>query len=128
MQVYRCKVRLAGSLLNEVWKDEATAPEIILLRAMHGDDAVVEITRTSMDKRPHAEERERLKNIYGAKIVLEQFGHPHQQLPVRLDDHEEPVEEAAPEAESLLPPAPVKKGPFGRPLAAKPADISALIG
>lgn len=47
MQLYNCKVRLHGSLYNEVRKEAITAAEIAVLRAIHGQtggiDAVTEI-------------------------------------------------------------------------------------
>lgn len=50
MQLYNCKVRLHGSLYNEVRKEAITAAEIAVLRAIHGQeggiDAVTEIEHT----------------------------------------------------------------------------------
>jgi F-type H+-transporting ATPase subunit alpha len=47
MQLYSAKVRLSGSLYNEVRKDELTAPEILLLRSIHGGtEAVTEVKAT----------------------------------------------------------------------------------
>lgn len=45
MQLYSCKVRLKGDLLNEVVKSEVTVPEIIVLRHVHkgNNEAVVDI-------------------------------------------------------------------------------------
>jgi hypothetical protein len=42
MQLYTCKVRLAGNVLHQV-DEEVTVPEIMVLRALHGDDAVTDI-------------------------------------------------------------------------------------
>lgn len=81
MQLYSCKVRLAGSLYNEVFKPEVTVPEIYILKFVHGDDAVVDITplrREAFDPGPldddgrptkpvlrtEAAERERLMRLY----------------------------------------------------------------
>lgn len=41
--LYSCTVRLAGNLLNEVRKSNVTAPEIMVLAAIHGSDAVVNV-------------------------------------------------------------------------------------
>lgn len=50
MQLYNCKVRLHGSLYNEVRKDSITAAEIAVLRIIHGQeggiDAVTDIEHT----------------------------------------------------------------------------------
>lgn len=64
MQLYSIKVRLGGLVNNEVRKSGVTAAEIMVLRALHGDDAVVDITSAKMDHRTHAEERARLNAIY----------------------------------------------------------------
>lgn len=64
MQFYQCKVRLAGSLMNEVFKADVSAPEIMLLRAFHGDDAVVDIVKTRVSGVSNDDERERLMRIY----------------------------------------------------------------
>lgn len=87
MQLYDCKVRLNGNMLSESVKKDVTAPEIIILRALHGhDEGVIDIRPTVMDKRPHADERERLEQVYGPKVVFETFGLPHLKLPIKLDD------------------------------------------
>lgn len=90
MQVYRCKVRLAGNVQNEVPKIEVTAAEIIVLRHLHGEDAVVDIKPTTMDKRSHEEERDRLSRLYtavtkdGVPVVEQLFGPSHRDLPIRV--------------------------------------------
>lgn len=68
MRQFACKVRLAGSLYNEVPKSDVTVPEIIILRTIHGGDAVAEIVEIDSVKRSDAEERDRLAHIYGAAI------------------------------------------------------------
>lgn len=56
-------------MLNEVRKDAVTAAEIHVLRAMHGTDAVLEITHVGQAKgRTDGEERERLHLEYGAGL------------------------------------------------------------
>lgn len=84
-QLFDCKVRLAGSLINEVPKKGVTAPEIALLRFLHGgDDMVTDIKALPIDamvedgvdakgkpkKRPRTEqeERERLQTLYGPAL------------------------------------------------------------
>lgn len=46
-QFYNCRVRLAGSLLNEVPKTGISAAEVHLLADQHGEDAIVDISVAS---------------------------------------------------------------------------------
>ena len=51
MEVYSAKIRLMGSLLNEVIKPALTAPEIYILRRLHGTDSILDIKHVgSWDK------------------------------------------------------------------------------
>lgn len=84
MKLYSGKIRLAGNLLNEVPRIGLTAPEIIILRHIHGADAVVNIQETGSDKRPHGEERDRLAQAYNPKVVFDLFGLEHRELPIEL--------------------------------------------
>jgi hypothetical protein len=92
MDVYKAKVRLTGSMLNEVRREELTAPEILLLQRIHGGDAVLEIEKTGTAKVNHREERERLYLGYRAAInnktqthfVEELFGPNHMDLPTSV--------------------------------------------
>ena len=75
MKLYDCKVRLGGNVINEVRKEKVTAPEVILLRAVHGDDAVIEIVEVGEDKRSDAEERDRLAAaLYDGELMGKIFG------------------------------------------------------
>jgi len=65
MQHASCLVALGGDITFTVVKPDVTVAEIALLKAIHGADAVRDIQPTFMDKRPHAEERERLTLEYG---------------------------------------------------------------
>lgn len=56
MQLCNLTVRLGGSQLNTVPKLNATPAEILILRALHGDDAVVDIRPTKVDKKIRQEE------------------------------------------------------------------------
>lgn len=97
MQTYDCKLRLGGNVANEVRKADVTAPEIFVLRALHGEDAVSEIVPKAMDRRSHEEERQRLYGIYAnpeqnnaetvaRKIAMFRglFGHDTMPLPKAL--------------------------------------------
>src|SRR3546814_19706196 len=90
MQLYRCKVRLKGSLLHEMPKIGVSAPEILILREIHQGDnePVVEITPMGSNKKPgvNAAERDRLNSTYGPKIVERLFS-KYGELPALLPDH-----------------------------------------
>lgn len=68
MRQFSGKVRLGGSLHNEVPKDDLTVPQIIVLRAIHGSDGVADIKEVAPVKRTDDEERNRLAGLYGAAI------------------------------------------------------------
>lgn len=77
MQTFDCKVRIGGSVLNEVRREGITAAEMLVLRAMHGDDAVLELSRAGDNPDLAVDgEYERLSHVYNAKIVREVFGVP----------------------------------------------------
>lgn len=74
MQVVSCKVRLAGSVLNEVIKYDVTAPEVVVLRQVHGGpDSVVDLKLTGTADASDADERQRLISLYGVKAVDKVF-------------------------------------------------------
>ncbi len=111
--LYDCKVRLSGSVLNEVPRTNVSAAEIFVLRGIHGEDAVVDITDAKIrqkeetaraketgwaPKHPEARrqsaEREYLEFVYGEKIINELFGASFRSLPTKLaevEDDEAPV-------------------------------------
>jgi hypothetical protein len=77
MRLFSCKVRLGGSLSNEVAKIGVTAPEINVLRVIHSppseagsiDLAVVtEIKPCGEISRTDVEERQRLHELYGPSL------------------------------------------------------------
>lgn len=86
MQIANCHVRLSGDMTNEVFKPGVTPAEVAVLRALHGANAVVKIQPTVMDKRPHAQEFDRLKQAYGDKVVTAAFPGALPQLPVNFKD------------------------------------------
>lgn len=69
MQTYTAKLRLSGSLFNEVHKTDLTAAEATVLRRLHGDDALVDIKPGKQVDRDDDEERKRLLEIYGKGIA-----------------------------------------------------------
>lgn len=89
MRLFSCKVRLKGSLYNEVVKPEVTAAEIAVLRHIHGGaDAVADIKplgREAVDRfedehttpRTSQSERARLMALYDPRdkfITSKLFG------------------------------------------------------
>lgn len=112
MKLYDCILRLDGSVLNEVQKAGVTAAEIMVLRALHGADAVHGIVpgNPKADRRTSVIERARLRQLYAdpqslsdvsAKkkeaVLVNLFGHESMPLPdeiveaVEVEDDEEVV-------------------------------------
>ena len=69
-----CLVLIGGDIGNSVTKQEVTAAEIAVLRAIHGNDAVRSIVIKDQIKVDHDNERERLMLIYKEEIVMSLFG------------------------------------------------------
>jgi hypothetical protein len=65
MQICTCEVRLNDSAGHTVPKTEVTPAEILILQAIHGASAVVNIRPTKQDRRGNAEEWDRLHSAYG---------------------------------------------------------------
>lgn len=84
MHILEGKVRLGGSLLHEVWKPEMTAPEVIVLRDIHGQDAIVDLEVLPAKKVEHAKERDRLGRLYGDARIERLFGPLHHPLPTEV--------------------------------------------
>lgn len=70
MQAYNCKVRLHGSLYNEVPKSGVSAAEIMVLRVIHGNDAVADLEAAGDNGRDEHEEREFLHHEYGRGLAV----------------------------------------------------------
>lgn len=64
MQMYNCQVRLGGLTTSEVPKDGVTAAEIVVLRHIHGSDAVVRIVPKNKGIASNSMERTRLRSLY----------------------------------------------------------------
>lgn len=93
MQRANCKVRIGGNLGMVCPKENVTPAEIVVLKAIHGEDAVIEIESTKMDKTGHADELNRLRDEYtvrldgsGELLVDKLFPGARPQLPVTLKD------------------------------------------
>jgi hypothetical protein len=90
MKLYNCRVRLAGQVTMEVPKYAVTEKEVALLRAIHGNDAVLGFRIVGNDdKRSDLDEMQRLAAYYGATLVEKTFG---MQLPnvIEIEEGEDP--------------------------------------
>ena len=95
MQYYSAKIRLAGSMMNEVRRDGISAPEIMLLKRIHGSDALVDVEYDKKGQIVHADERQRLFTQYPTAVnaeakrhlVEELFGPAHQDLPLEVAEY-----------------------------------------
>lgn len=65
MQLVNAEVALGGDQGNTVPKYGITPTEIAVLRAIHGDEAVLNIEPVGEVKRSHRDELARIKGIYG---------------------------------------------------------------
>lgn len=70
MQIVSCYVNLAGDLRHVVYKDRVTVAEVLVLRGLHGADAVNKIRPVGGARRHmigNVAEKDRLIEIYGQK-------------------------------------------------------------
>lgn len=87
MQLCSAIVRHAGNLGMTIHKEGLPPAEIVLLRAIHGEDAVVNIAVThEQARRENRAEVERLKTTYGEKVFVACFPGRFPQLPTTLAD------------------------------------------
>lgn len=68
METANILVAIAGDQGTTVMKYDVTPSEVAVLRYLHGDEAVSDIEVVGTVERKHAEERERLAEIYGRQI------------------------------------------------------------
>ncbi len=105
-KLYSCKLRLNGSVLNEVPKDEVTAAEIEMLRGLHGSDAIVNTKGAGSVERSDADERARVYSMFinplldapprlkaKNEMFSTLFGHKSQPMPKTLEADEEIADE-----------------------------------
>jgi hypothetical protein len=71
--MYRVNVALAGDIRHVVMKEGVSVPELAILRSIHSDSAITNITLTAKEKYDSDSERERLGKIYGADKVAKLF-------------------------------------------------------
>lgn len=74
MKYFNCRVRLGGSVLHEVPKQNVSEIEINLFRAIHGPDSVVGIKRHCETAISQEDELRRLGDIYGDPVVEKALG------------------------------------------------------
>lgn len=93
MQIANVQVALGGDQGNRVPKYGVTPAEIVVLRAIHGTESVIEIEPAGEVTRPHAVEKSRLMEVYGG--AKDEDNRPHvvnvfpgigAQLPLTLAD------------------------------------------
>ena len=93
MELFTCEISLGGDIKNTVIRDLVTAPELEVLRRVHGHDAVWSIIKTGDSENSDNDvERQTLQLRYGHEIVDGIFG-PYGQLPVKLSELKIPVEQ-----------------------------------
>lgn len=93
MELFTCEISLGGDIKNTVVRDLVTAPELEVLRRVHGHDAIWNITRTgNSENADNDAERETLQLRYGHEIVNGIFG-PYGQLPSKLSELKIPIEQ-----------------------------------
>lgn len=85
MDYANVEIRLGGSLHNTVIK-EVSAPEIAVLRKIHGADAVNQVVKTRTETVVNRAERERIESLYGKDVVISAFGGEFAKLPESLAD------------------------------------------
>ena len=71
--MYQVNVALAGDLRHVVRKDGVSVPELAILRSIHSDSAISNITLTAKENYDSDSERERLGKIYGSDKVAKLF-------------------------------------------------------
>ncbi|CAK0773586.1 hypothetical protein WCLP8_5030005 [uncultured Gammaproteobacteria bacterium] len=86
MQVCSCLVRHDGEMNHVTFKPNVTVAEIVILRAIHGEDAIVDILPVNMDRRTHEEEVDRLARIYTDPVVKRLWSGFRPRLPATLKD------------------------------------------
>lgn len=86
MELYKAEVCIGGLLTNTIIKNDITAAEILILRNIHGDDAVRSIKTLGEVNREYNKEYERLLFTYGRKKVQAAFPGNRPVLPQKLAD------------------------------------------
>lgn len=113
MRLYSAKVRIGGNVNHEVQKDGLTAPEVMVLQHVHGNDAVLDLRWTGTAEAVDVTaERARLDRLYtsfadedGRPIVPQLFGAKYAPLPTSVPNGPEEMTQVGPQrvaADSLM--------------------------
>lgn len=91
MELADATVRLGGKMTSTVRKSGITPAEGVLLQALHGNDALVEVVVSGRVGASSAAEMERLRNVYGVssenlKTIDALFPGHSPKLPETFDD------------------------------------------
>lgn len=86
MQLYRCTVNHAGNRDMRIHKEGMTAADIVILRRIHGAEAVNDVVATKETRRAAVKERDRLVETYGRRKFAESFPGPLPRLPLTLTE------------------------------------------
>lgn len=73
MDLATLELRLGGSLANTIMKRDVTPAELIVLRAMHGDECIASIQWQGKKELGSDNELDRLRGIYNTKNGQELF-------------------------------------------------------
>ena len=92
--LYDVKLRLSGSMLNEVRKEGITAPEAMIYQSIHGPDSMAEMKPSGeqwSERRTDRDERARLVAMFETSqskrgFVSRMFGPATMQLPREMPD------------------------------------------
>jgi hypothetical protein len=80
MQIALAEILLNGNLQHSTVR-VVSAPEILILRDLHGNDAVINVTEPATLERTNAEEIERLKVFFGSEVFTKVFPGSMPKLP-----------------------------------------------
>ena len=91
MQIAHCTVKHAAKHYHAVRRINVSVPEILLLQAIHGEDAVREVAYAGESDRDTVEEMEHLHKMYGGKeeiklLIEKLFPGARPVLPSKLSD------------------------------------------
>lgn len=81
MDFVSCTVRLAGNVQHTVSKRAVSVPEVLVLQAIHGEDAVVDMAFASERDLSSTEELARLEGAYKPELVRKLFPGAKPELP-----------------------------------------------
>lgn len=80
MQIALAEILLNGNLQHSTVR-VVSAPEILILRNLHGNDAVINVTDAATMERTNSEEIDRLKLFFGADVFAKVFPGSMPKLP-----------------------------------------------